>query len=180
MPDRRDALCAAAELILAVESAVLATGSVDTVGTVGLCDVFPGAVNSVPSRVRLALDVRDIDGPRRDSVLAAIDHAGREIAARRHVTISTEVLNADAPCTCSEAINEAAVAACVEDGVGYRKLVSRAYHDTLFMARLCPTSMIFIPSRNGVSHKPDEYSSPEAIALGTQVLAKTLAALSVA
>src|SRR6266436_6366744 len=69
MPDRRDALCAAAELILAVESAARSSGAADTVATVGVCDVFPGAVNSIPSRVRIALDIRDTDLARRDSAM---------------------------------------------------------------------------------------------------------------
>ena len=66
MPDRRDALCAASELILAIENAARTSGSVDTVATVGMCDVFPGAVNSIPSRVRISVDVRDTDLARRD------------------------------------------------------------------------------------------------------------------
>ena len=57
-------------------------------------------------------------------------------------------------------------------------MVSRAYHDSLFMAQICPTAMIFIPCRNGYSHRPDEYSSPEAIAAGVEVLARTLARLA--
>ena len=60
----------------------------------------------------------------------------------------------------------------------YQKMVSRAYHDSLFMSRLAPTAMLFIPCRGGVSHRPDEYASPDAIAKGTEVLADTLAALS--
>ena len=54
-------------------------------------------------------------------------------------------------------------------------MVSRAYHDSLFMARVAPTAMIFIPCRGGVSHRPDEYSSPQAIAAGAAVLARVLA-----
>ncbi len=75
MPDRRDAFCAAAEIVLAVESAARSTGVVDTVGTVGVCDVFPGAVNSVPSRVRLEVDVRDTD-PRPQGRCSGEDRAG--------------------------------------------------------------------------------------------------------
>jgi ureidoglycolate amidohydrolase len=178
MPWRRDALCAASEIILAVEAAALATNSIDTVATVGLCEVFPGAVNSVPSRVRLALDVRDIEQARRDRVLQEIDETCHRVAARRNVTITHEILNADAPCTCSPQVLAAIDAACAEDGIVPKHMVSRAYHDTLFMARLCPVSMIFIPCRAGVSHRPDEYSSPEAIATGTRILASTLACLS--
>jgi N-carbamoyl-L-amino-acid hydrolase len=57
-------------------------------------------------------------------------------------------------------------------------MVSRAYHDSLFMSRLAPTAMLFIPCRGGVSHRPDEYATPEAIAHGTRVLAEALAALA--
>ena len=67
MPDRRDALCAASELILAIESAAKSSGAIDTVATVGMCDVFPGAINSIPSRVRISVDVRDTDLARRDA-----------------------------------------------------------------------------------------------------------------
>ena len=69
MPGRKDALAAAAELILALEAAAQSTGAIDTVATVGICDVFPGAVNSIPSRVRLETDIRDIDAARRDGVI---------------------------------------------------------------------------------------------------------------
>jgi N-carbamoyl-L-amino-acid hydrolase len=178
MPQRRDALAAAAEVVLAVEAAALATGAIDTVATVGLCDVFPGAVNSVPSRVRLSLDARDIDLARRDSMLVQIEGAGREIATRRNVTIAFETLNADAPATCGAAVIDAIEQACASTGTSSMKMISRAYHDSLFMARICPVAMIFIPSRGGVSHRPDEYSSPEQIAAGTSILAATLATLS--
>ena len=97
MPDRRDALCAAAELILAVENVARTSGSVDTVATVGMCDVFPGAINSIPSQVRISLDVRDTDLSRRDGVMRAIDAAAREISKRRKVSAKIEMLNADAP-----------------------------------------------------------------------------------
>ena len=57
-------------------------------------------------------------------------------------------------------------------------MISRAYHDSLFMAQVCPTTMIFVPCRDGVSHRPDEYSSPDQIASGTRVLARMLERLS--
>ena len=178
MPLRHDALTAAAELILSVESAATSTGAPDTVATVGLCDVFPSAANSVPSRVRLSLDVRDIDERRRNTVLANIDQAARQIATARGVTITTQILNADSPAPCDTAILAAIEQACTDTQTKYQKMPSRAYHDALFMARLCPIAMIFIPSRAGVSHRPDEHTTPAQITTGTQILAQTLATLS--
>ncbi len=178
MPDRHDALCAAAELILAIESAARTSGVVDTVATVGICDVFPGAVNSVPSRVRLSVDIRDTDLKRRGAAMEKIEHASQEIRAKRQVSIQTELVNADAPANCAPIVVEALSASCRKHHLPFIEMVSRAYHDSLFMSRIAPTAMLFIPCRNGYSHRPDEYASPEDIARGTLVLAETLATLS--
>jgi ureidoglycolate amidohydrolase len=178
MPDRRDALCAAAELVLAIENAARTSGAVDTVATVGICEVFPGAVNSIPSRVRLTADIRDTDLKRRDSVINALESAAQAIAARRQVSIHTELLNADAPAACAPEVIEALTASCKKHNLNFLPMVSRAYHDSLFMSRIAPTAMLFIPCRNGYSHRPDEYASPEDIARGTLLLAETLAVLS--
>jgi len=178
MPDRHDAFLAAAEMALAVEAAARSTGAVDTVATTGVCEVFPGAINSVPSRARLDVDVRDIDLARRDSVLAAIGRACDEVKARRGVAVRLESINADPPAHSAQPIVEAIAAACDARRLRHRPMISRAYHDSLFMARIAPMGMIFIPCRGGVSHRPDEYTSPEAIAHGVEVLADTLAALA--
>jgi N-carbamoyl-L-amino-acid hydrolase len=178
MPGRKDALTAAAELILALEKAAKSTGAIDTVGTVGVCDVFPGAVNSIPSRVRLETDVRDIDGARRDRVLDELHAACDEVASRRGIAITTEMINADPPATCDRAILAALEESAVAAGKTYKKMVSRAYHDSLFMARISPVAMLFIPCRGGVSHRPDEYASPEWIGSGVHVLSRTLAKLA--
>ena len=178
MPIRHDALVAAAEIIQAVEAAALRTNVIDTVATVGMCDVFPGAVNSVPSRVRLSLDVRDTNEPRRNAVLEEIATACTEVAKHRGVSITHEILNADAPATSSPEIIHTIEEACQAESIPSHYMVSRAYHDSLFMARIAPMAMIFIPCRNGVSHRPAEYASPEDIARGVAVLARTLATLS--
>jgi len=178
MPDRRDALCAAAELILAVENAARTSGAVDTVATVGVCDVFPGAVNSIPSRVGMTLDIRDTDLGRRDSVMQTIERAAQNISAKRQVSIQSEVLNADAPADCAPEVRAALSDSCRERGFPFLEIVSRAYHDSLFLSRIAPTGMLFIPCRNGYSHRPDEYAAPEDIARGALVLAESLAKLS--
>jgi N-carbamoyl-L-amino-acid hydrolase len=154
MPDRRDALCAAAELILSIEKHALATGVIDTVATVGTCDVYPGAVNSVPSRVTLQVDVRDIDPVRREGVNA--DQPA--LSPPHNVAVLDEV--------------------CRSYGITPKHMVARAYHDSSFIAGIAPIAMIFIPCRGGVSHRPDEYAAPGDIALGARVLAATLATLA--
>ena len=178
MPDRKDAFCAAAEIVLAIEERALATGAIDTCATVGKCHVYPGAVNSIPSRVEMEADIRDTDEERRNQVLREIGEACQRVAAKRNVRVTITPINADAPATCSPHIVEAMVQAADENGLGYKKMVSRAYHDSLFMARIAPVGMVFIPCRGGVSHRPDEYSSPQEIENGAKVLARTLAKLS--
>ena len=178
MPGRKDALCAAAEIILTVEQAALASGSSDTVATVGICEVFPGAVNSIPSRVRLTLDLRDTDLPRRDGVFHTIQSKSQQVTDKRGVDLQFRVVNEDAPARCSSIVTEALFRSCNKHNLPVQKMVSRAYHDSLFMSRIAPTGMLFIPCRNGYSHRPDEFASPEDIAGGTLILAATLADLA--
>jgi ureidoglycolate amidohydrolase len=178
MPGRRDALLAASEIALEVERAALAAGAIDAVGTTGICEVHPGAINSIPSRVKLGIDMRDIDGTRRNQAVNHVLEAIKEISARRNVNARVEMLNADPPASSSQTVLEAAHEACREMKLVPKEMVSRAYHDSLFMARLCPISMIFIPCRGGVSHRPDEFSSREDIARGVEVLARTMVTLA--
>jgi len=178
MPDRHDAFLAAAEIALAAEAAAKNTGAIDTVATAGICDIFPGAVNSVPSRAMLMLDVRDIYGDRRDAVMRAIELATQEIAARRGVKIAIETINADQPAICDPQVVATLAEAAEIRQLRSRKMVSRAYHDSLFMSRVAPTAMLFIPCRNGYSHRPDEFASPEHIAQGAATLAEVLRLLS--
>ncbi len=176
MPDRRDALLTAAEIVLAVEHAAKSTGSIDTVGTVGICEVFPGAVNSIPSRVLLTVDFRDTNLKRRDSALESLRQSCRESAQRRRTILTEEVVNADAPARCSPRVVEALQGSC--EDLQSVEMVIRAYHDSLFMSRIAPTAMLFIPCRKGYSHRPEEYTSPAEIARGALVLARALARLA--
>ena len=178
MPDRRDALCAAAEVILAVETAAQSSGSPDSVATVGVCRVDPGAVNGIPSRVTLEVDIRDIAPEPRDRVVAEVRATAEQVAARRGLRSEIQTLNLDPPATCGPAIVQAVEASCRDLNLPTLAMVSRAYHDALFMARVAPTGMIFIPSLGGYSHRPEEYSTPEEIAQGVAVLARTLARLA--
>jgi N-carbamoyl-L-amino-acid hydrolase len=178
MPQRKDALCAAAEVILAVEAAARSSGSPDTVATTGVCRVHPGAINGIPSQVTLEIDIRDINLATRDQVVKRIHGAIEQSTRSRGIAAQVELLNADPPARVDERVLGAIETACRDLGLKHKRMISRAYHDALFMARICPTGMIFIPCKDGISHRPDEYSSPEAIQRGVEVLALALAQLA--
>jgi ureidoglycolate amidohydrolase len=164
--------------VLAVESAAQSSGSPDTVGTTGVCRVHPGAINSIPSKVTLEIDIRDIRLDSRDRALEQVKAAVADGIQRRQVAATIEILTSDPPATMAPAIIDAAESACRQLKLASQQMVSRAYHDSLFMSRVCPTGMIFIPCRGGVSHRPDEFAEPDAICKGVEALALTLASLA--
>jgi N-carbamoyl-L-amino-acid hydrolase len=148
------------------------------VGTTGVFRIEPGAVNSVPCAAWLEIDVRDTNVATRDQALAQIEAAATEICRRRGVTLRLERLNADPAAICDSTLVETVATICQQLNLSHKKMISRAYHDTLFMAQVCPSTMIFIPCRGGFSHRPDEFSSPEQITKGVLVLSNTLGKLS--
>lgn len=181
MEERRDALCAASELTLKAEELANNHPSPDAVATVGILIVHPGACNSIPSKIEMTIDVRDRNASVRDEILAGLKSFLKEdLAPRRKIRYSFDTLNSDPSSTSDPKIIAAVERACAELGLERMSMVSRAFHDTVFMAQLFPTAMVFIPSKNGYSHRPDEYSSPEEIERGVAVLALAMAQLSVA
>ncbi len=178
MPGRKDALCAAAKIILAIEYLAKKSVSPDLVATVGQLQVYPGAINSIPSKVAFTLDIRDIDVTNRDAVVAEAMAWADRIAVQRDVEVQHHCLNSDPPAISSAKIVDAIEQACEAVDVSSQRMISRAYHDSLFMARIAPTGMIFIPCRGGVSHRPDEFSTPEQLTNGVSVLAQALAMLA--
>ena len=178
MPGRRDAGLAAAEIALAVERAATTTGSPDTVGTTGIFRIEPGAVNSVPCRAYLEIDLRDTLVETRDAALLQIEGAVKEICTRRQIESTLERLNVDSPTICDAQLVATTMGVAKKLNFSVKKTISRAYHDSLFMAQVCPTTMIFIPCFKGYSHRPDEFSSPEQIEKGVRVLAETLVELA--
>lgn len=178
MPERHDAGLAGAEISLAVERAVLNSGSPDTVGTTGIFRIEPGAINSVPCRALLEIDVRDTNLTTRDKALRQIQASAAEICKRRGVELDLNFINQDPPAICSPELVKTVQSVCKTHGISHRQMISRAYHDSLFMAQVCPTTMIFLPCLKGMSHRPDEYSSPAQIEKGVRVLAATLAQLA--
>jgi hydantoinase/carbamoylase family amidase len=175
---RHDALVGAAEAVVAIERIARASSSGTTVGTVGVVRALPGAINVVPGTVTLDVDVRDSDEPAREAVVAAIADAARAIGAERKLEVSVQEIVTDTPVACSPAVIDASVAATEALGLPFRRMTSGAYHDAMIMGRRVPVGMIFVPSRGGVSHHPDEYTAPEELDRGVAVLAGTLERLA--
>jgi allantoate deiminase len=168
MGARRDALAAAAEVVGIVEEEAAATGS--TVGTVGQIGARPGGINIIPGRVELSLDLRDIDEAARDGVEGRIRERAGEACGRRGIGLEFEEIQRLAPAPCSREIRAAIAAACEGEGIRPYSLPSGAGHDGMHVARLCPMGMIFVRSRDGISHNPKEWSSPEDCEAGCKVL----------
>src|SRR5260370_27861809 len=107
-----------------------------------------------------------------------VARASRDLAAKRLVDMGRELLNAAPPVHCAPIVIDALSASCRDNGLKFLPMVSRAYHDSLFISRIAPAGMLFIPCCNGYSHRPDEFASLEDIPRGTLILAETLAKLS--
>src|SRR5829696_8209812 len=165
---RHDALAAAAAVIGRIEKEAGRTGT--TVGTVGQLDLEPGGINIIPGRVRLSLDLRDIDEGIRDGVEGRIMDGAGEICRRRGVELEVETLQRLSPAPCSDLVRGSAESACERLGIRPRALPSGAGHDGMQLTDLCPMGMIFVRSKNGISHNPDEWSSQEDCANGGNVL----------
>lgn len=178
MPARKDALVPAAILIARAEDLARNSGSDDTVATVGMVDVHPSAVNSIPREVTLSFDVRDTDLATRERIVDVLIEEAKSLAKARGLGFKLDMINSDPPIAAATEIKQAIEDSCDAAGLSRCELVSRAYHDALFIARKVPAGMIFVPSKDGISHRPDEYTSPEENARGVDVLARTLAKLA--
>jgi ureidoglycolate amidohydrolase len=175
---RRDALAGAAEAMVELERLARASSSGTTVATVGVVRARPGAINVVPGEVELDVDVRDSDLAAREHVVDAFVAGARDIAARRGLEVELAPIVRDTPVACDAGVVAAAEAACRELGLRHRLMTSGAYHDAMILGRRVPIGMVFVPSRGGVSHHPEEYTAPADLDRGVRVLAGTLARLA--
>ncbi|PTQ11522.1 allantoate amidohydrolase [Sphingomonas oleivorans] len=169
MPLRRDALTAAAEMVLAVER-IAREGPADLVATVGRMTVAPGAVNVVPGRVDFSIDVRSGDETVRNDAALAIHAALDMIAETRGVTLEIEQVQDLAASPCDPALMDLLDEAVASVGQPVRRLVSGAGHDAMVMAALCPTAMLFIRCAGGISHNPAESVEPEDVELALRAM----------
>lgn len=166
---RRDAVAGMAEMVLAAE-AVATAGPPDLVATVGVVEVPSGAANVIAGRSRFTLDVRAGDPAVRDRAADAILRQFRGIAGRRDLGLSVRQVH-DLPASpCDPALMDLLDAATEEAGHRPFRLVSGAGHDAMIMAALCPTAMLFLRCRGGVSHNPAEHVEPADAAAALEVM----------
>jgi allantoate deiminase len=176
MSMRHDALVGAAEILQVIEHETRKEER--TVGTVGQFSVFPGGVNIIPGRVEFTLDLRDVDADTRQNVELRIRQQARQICDARGLALDVQVLQDIDPVHCSVDIQNTVYEACAALGLKAIPVVSGAGHDCMQLRDLCPVGMIFVRSKDGVSHHPDEWSSPEDCAAGAAVLYHTLLKLA--
>lgn len=169
MPLRRDALAGAAEMILAIEKIARADAS-DLVATVGRIEALPGAPNVIAGEVRFTIDIRSGDEARRDRAAEAILDALASIANHRDLNCAIQRVH-DLPASpCDPALMDLMDAATADAGYPIRRLVSGAGHDAMVMAALCPTAMLFIRCKHGISHNPAEHVDPADADVALQVM----------
>jgi N-carbamoyl-L-amino-acid hydrolase len=173
MNDRRDALLAAARFIQAVNEVV--TGMEGTqVGTVGMIEALPGAPNVIPGQVTMSLELRDLEMNKIERVYRAIESRAREIALETETTINLNEFYLSRGAPTDSRVMQLIEESATDLGLSHLRMPSGAGHDAQSIAPLAPTGMIFIPSTGGISHSPDEYSLPEDIIAGVNVLLNTL------
>jgi N-carbamoyl-L-amino-acid hydrolase len=174
MDARHDALCAAADMVVALES--LASGG-GGVGTAGRIEVLPGAANVIPGHVEVWCELRSIDATWLDERRRLLEEAILRGGRRRGVATSLERLSRTEPVVTSETVRSAIVEAIANLGLRFVVLPSGAGHDAVQMAHLAPIAMLFIPSAGGRSHCPEEWSAPDHIEAGAAALLATLLVL---
>lgn len=179
MEDRRDAFTAACEMALAVENfGKTASQSEYSTATVGSVRVEPNQSNIIPGRVEFTVDIRDAGKESKEHIAGLIIGRIEEIARERGVAVQYRQQNDDAPMPCDAHVMDIMKRHCEEMGIPYKRMVSGAFHDSLFIGEFGPIGMIFVPSRDGLSHCPEEWTDYGYLGMGSRVLAAALAELA--
>ena len=174
---RKDPTLPAARLVLAINEIVTSYEGAQ-VGTVGKIQAYPGAGNVIPGEVKLNLELRDLSAEKIWKIYGEIEAKATELAEDSNTEVSIihrEV--ASKPALADPAIQKSIENSAKSLSLTFKYLPSGAGHDAQEMARLAPMGMIFIPSKDGISHAPSEYSSPEDISNGANVLLETILSL---
>jgi beta-ureidopropionase / N-carbamoyl-L-amino-acid hydrolase len=177
MEMRKDALVASAQLIEYVEKTCrnfssMAKGRV--VGTVGALRIEPGVINAVPGKAELSVDIRGITARSKDHVATMVKQKAGAIARARGIGVAILPIREEHPVALDKRLLRMTKDICDEKGLDYEIMPSGAGHDAMQMAKITPAGMIFVPSTRGISHNPLEWTDPEDICLGAQLLMETM------
>ena len=175
---RHDALCGASKIILGIEEIASMQEEPPVVGTVGVVEVIPGAMNVIPGAVKLGVDIRSISKVARDSVVTLIKEFIDVICEKRGLSYTIEPIAQDHPVAMHPAMIREIEGAVKAVDVEYMTMPSGAGHDAMHWADVVPTGMIFIPCREGISHNPAEFADLADIITGAKVLDTVLRKLS--
>ena len=175
---RHDALCGASKIILGIEEIASMQEEPPVVGTVGVIEVIPGAMNVIPGAVKLGVDIRSISKVARDSVVTLIKEFIDVICEKRGLSYTIEPIAQDNPVAMHPAMIREIEGAVKAVDVEYMTMPSGAGHDAMHWADVVPTGMIFIPCREGISHNPAEFAGLADIITGAKVLDTVLRKLS--
>ena len=175
---RHDALCGASKIILGIEEIASMQEEPPVVGTVGVVEVTPGAMNVIPGAVKLGVDIRSISKVARNSVVTLVKEFIDITAGKRGLSYTIETIAQDHPVEMHPAMIREIEEAVKSVGVEYITMPSGAGHDAMHWAEVVPTGMIFIPCRDGISHNPAEFAEMDDIVTGADVLDKVLRKLS--
>ncbi len=177
MDMRKDALVASAQLIEYIENVCRKYSSMAKgrlVGTVGALKIEPGVINAVPGRAELSVDIRSTLRQAKQRVVRMVKDQARAIARRREIGVEVLNIREETPVPLDPRLLRLTQKICDEKGIEYEIMPSGAGHDAMQMAKITPAAMIFVPSRRGISHNPLEWTAPDDIVLGAQLLMETL------
>lgn len=174
MPLRKDALLGAAEIALSLEQSALKEVENDTVATVGKCEVVSGSMNVIPEKVTMTIDIRSIHFKSKRKVVSELYQIIELIEKKRDVKVSISQLCNDRPIKMNDDIIHFLVQSCEKLNLSYRQMPSGAGHDAMMMAKRFPTGLIFVPSKNGISHNKEEFTSLEQIGAGVSLLKEAI------
>ena len=144
------------------------------VGTVGAMKIEPGVINAVPGRAELSVDIRSTSARAKARVARMVKNQARAIARRRNIVVEVLTIREENPVPLDKRLLRLTREICDQHRVDYEIMPSGAGHDAMQMAKITSAGMIFVPSRRGISHNPLEWTDPDDIALGTQLLMETM------
>jgi allantoate deiminase len=173
---RKDALCAAAELVLQVEQAARTQDGL--VATVGQLDVQPGASNVIPGMVTISLDVRHGDDVVREQAIKELRSQAEEIGIARGVDVTRQLVQESKSVPCSPELADLLAEAVKMQGLAVQHLPSGAGHDAVVMSAITPVAMLFVRCKDGISHNPAESVTTDDVAAAISVTARFLELLS--